>query len=497
MKTDVVVVGWGQTTQPKNVESAAQGPMGLMVQAALSAARKLKHPECLPAVDGIFIVKSLSAFYPDPARELAGRIGAAPKFLFESEIGGNSPQTLVNKAAAMIARNELNMALVAGAEAYVPRTPGEVRSDNALLKGIPEDYKGEDAQGVTPLEARYGIRHPIHGFPLFETALWAASGKEIGPYLKDVAGFWAGFSRAAAAHPYSWTKTPKTPEEILRPTPQNRPIAFPYTKYMNSFVTVDMGAAVILMSAEYARSHGAARGRRVYFCGGGFAKDRQPYMIDKTDFTSSPPLAAAARKALHRSGLTISDMDAFDLYSCFPCAVSIAKKMLGITAEDPRPMTLTGGLGFFGGPGNNYNLHAVATLCGRIADGQATTGMATALGWFMQKHAAGIYSAIPTKNSLAEMDREDENDFLAGDSPMEVDPAPTGRGIIETYTIVYRRDQIPEYAVIYGRTEKGLRFIARAPDDPAVYHRLSHENMVEKTVSLAPEPESGLTLAIP
>ena len=495
MQTRVVVAGWGQITQPKQIGHPPDDPMGLMVRASRAAARLLKNPSHISDADGIMVVKSLSAHYETPAKRLASRLGARPKFLFESGIGGNSPQTLINRAAGMIARKELNMVLVAGAEAYVPRTTDETKWENALLKGIPKDYTGDDASGVTPLEARYGIEHPIHGFPLFETALWAASGMDIGPYMYQVAELWSGFSRTAASHPHAWTGKFKTPEEILTPSGQNRPIAFPYTKFMNSFITVDQGAAVILMSDAYAMTYGAAEGKPVYFCGGGYAQDRQRYMIQKTDFTSSPPLQAAVDKALDRSGMTLDDIEVFDMYSCFPCAVSIAKKMIGVQKTDPRPLTLTGGLGFFGGPGNNYNLHAVATLCEMISSGRTKTGMVTALGWFMHKHAAGIYSALPPARSLAAMDLEDHNDFLAGPEPLEQDPSPSGTGIVETYTIVYNRDKTPAYAVIYGRTEQGKRFIARTPENRRVFQMLAAKNMVGRQVLLARNPETGLTIA--
>ena len=497
MDTNVVVAGWGQITQPKNlIEKPAKTPMGMMEAASRAAAKTLKAPEQICNVDGILVVKSLSAYYENPADELAARLGASPKFTFESRIGGNSPQTLINRAAGMIARNELNMVLVAGAEAYVPRSRNTKKLDSALLQGLPEGYDGDDASGVTPLEARYGIEHPMQGFPLFETALWAESGLGLDIYLEQVAQFWSSFSRVAASHPYAWSKQAKTPEEIITPTTLNRPIAFPYTKYMNSFVTVDQGAAIILMSEEYASIHGSAQGRTVFFCGGGYAEDRQPFMIQKTDFTSSPPLKAAVDKALDRSGFSLSDMDCFDLYSCFPCAVTIAKKMLGIPADDPRALTLTGGLGFFGGPGNNYNLHAVATLCEMISTSKVKTGLTTSLGWFMQKHAAGIYSALPPKNALGDMDIRDREDFLAGPEPIEIDPNPTGQGIIETYTIVYNRNQSPAYAVLYGKTKKGLRFIARTKETPDVYQQLSTNNMVGKSVDLSFDKEKNLNIAV-
>ncbi|MCP4722421.1 MAG: hypothetical protein GY860_23420, partial [Desulfobacteraceae bacterium] len=408
MKRDVVVAGWGQVTQPKLLEEPAKKPMGLMVQASRKASLELTDPKALARVDGIMVVKSLSTHYPAPAAELADLLGASPKFMHVSKIGGNSPQTLVNKAAAMIARNELDSVLVVGAEAYVQRDENFRKEESALLRGIPKDYQGEDAAGSTRLENFYGMEHPMQGFPLFETALWAASGLNISEYLLKVASMWAGFSQVAASHPYSWSKKAMTPGEIINQGPKNRPIAFPYTKFMNSFVTVDQGAAVILMSGEAAKKYHNKDQHTVYFSGGGYAEDRQRFMIEKSDFTASPPLKAAVDKALDRAGLTLSDMDCFDLYSCFPCAVSIARKMMKLNEDDPRPPTLTGGLGFFGGPGNNYNLHAIATLAKMIAQGKKKTGLVTALGWFMHKHAAGIYSSIPPKKSLETIDLEDQ-----------------------------------------------------------------------------------------
>ena len=495
MTHTVVVAGWGQVTQPKQLDVPRKDPMGLMAQAARRAAQTLSDPSLLCRIDGLMVVKSLSAHYPDPAGQLAAALNCSPRFKHLSRIGGNSPQTLVNKAAGMIARGEVDTILVAGAEAYVTPNPESAGIDSVLLQGIPADYQGDDVTGTCPLENRHGIEHPMQGFPLFETALWAASGLEITPYLEQVAALWSRFSQVAASHDYAWNKKAKTLEQILTPGPHNRPIAFPYTKFMNAFVTVDQGAAIILMSETTAKKYQNPGLAPVYFCGGGYAQDRQRFMIEKSDFTQSPPLKTAVDKALNRSGLTLDQVDLFDLYSCFPCAVAIAQKMLNLGENDPRPLTLTGGLGFFGGPGNNYNLHAIATLAEKIAQGKTRTGLVTALGWFMHKHAAGIYSCVRPEKSLETMDLEDEKDFLAGKDPVAVDNAPEGTGVIETYTVVYARDGSPAYGVIYGRTEKGLRFIARPPEDPDLFKALTTRNQVGQRVSLKKDTEKQQTLA--
>ncbi len=213
MKRDVVVAGWGQVTQPKQLETIAKDPMGLMAQAARKAALKLTDPTALTRVDGIMVVRSLSTHYEAPAAQLAALLGASPRFMTVSKIGGNSPQTLVNKAAAMIARNELDSILVVGAEAYVQRDEKLIKEESALLRGIPKNYPGDDITGSTRLENLYGIEHPMQGFPLFETALWAASGLDLPAYLQRIGTLWAGFSQVAASHPHSWSKSIKTSEE--------------------------------------------------------------------------------------------------------------------------------------------------------------------------------------------------------------------------------------------------------------------------------------------
>ncbi len=495
MERNVVVAGWGQITQPKNTDKPVLDPMGLMSHAAGKAAEMMASKDVLKTLDGIMIVRTVSRHYTSPARQLAEQINASPKLTYVSDIGGNSPQMLVNMAAGMIARNELDSVLIAGGETYVQRGRDTKRIDNALFRGIPDDYPGDDLVGSTPLENQHGMTHPMQGFPLFETALWAASGMDLQSYLTQIGTMWAEFSKTAAAHPFAWSKEEKTVQEIITPGPDNRPIAFPYTKYMNSFVTVDQGAAVVLMAEEMAARYTKKDQQPVYFLGGGYSEDRQRFMIEKSDFTSSPPLKSAVNKAIKRSCIALEDIDCFDLYSCFPSAVSIAKKMIGIKEGDPRPITLTGGLGFFGGPGNNYSLHSIATLAQKIADGEKSNGLITALGWFMHKHAAGIYGSEPSGGEFKNFDIEDKKNRLAGDAPVKIQEQAGHPGIIQTYTVIYSLDQSPSYAILYGMTEDNLRFIARTRSHPDIFQVLTSENMVGKRVNLVFNKEKNMNIA--
>jgi acetyl-CoA C-acetyltransferase len=199
-------------------------------------------------------------------------------------------------------------------------------------------------------------------------------------------------------------------------------------------------------------------------------------------------------KALARSGLALDEISCFDIYSCFPSAVAMARQMTGLKDTDPRPLTLTGGLGFFGGPGSNYSLHAIATLAGAIAAGERENGLITSLGWFMHKHAAGVYSADPGSFLPGTWDLEDDRDPLVGDAPVPVDPTPEGPGIIETYTVDFSDRTAPARGILYGRTGKGLRFIA-ACDHPDTVEALTRECRVGRELRLVPDPVDGTTRA--
>ncbi|HIE08188.1 MAG TPA: hypothetical protein EYP64_09090 [Desulfarculaceae bacterium] len=500
MHKKIIVSGWGQITQGKELTEAIQDPLGLMAQAARQAEEK-SGSAVLENIDGIMTVMTISRHYPDAARQLAQKIKATPRFTHTSKIGGESPQSLINKAAGMIARGELETILIAGAETYYPRTKNPIKPENALFQGLPEDYQGDDSIGATELELRHGIAQPVQGFPLFETALWAESGLEFNAYLMRLGKLWSQHSQIAANHPNAWSKKGYTAAEIITKNPFNRMVAFPYPKLMNPFVTVDLGAAIILMSEEKSRQFRQNRkfsqkeNRPVYFIGGGHAKDRQRFLIEKSSFTSSPPLKAAVDKALQRATLTLDEIEAFDLYSCFPCAVGMALKMLELKQNDPRPFTVTGGLGFFGGPGNNYSLHAVATMVEMIAEGRINNGLVTALGWFMHKHAAGIYSATPAETDLSQHDLEDAKAPLTGSQPVPIAEKVTGKGRIETYTVIYKKDGTPDYSVIYGTTEKGLRFIANTDTDLETIIALTTKNQVGKSVQLRYDDQKRRNLA--
>ncbi|MBF0302292.1 MAG: hypothetical protein HQK73_04575, partial [Desulfamplus sp.] len=291
MKKRVVLAGWGEVTQTKHESyERLREPVELMAEASCKAFEMTGSFDAQRNLDGVMVVKVMSRYYDAAHRSLIDRMSLSPRFFMTSNIGGNSPQSLINKAAGMIARGELESVLIAGAETYYPRERSRSLQGNRLFQGFPSDYNGDDIIGATETEERHGMILPIHGFPLYETALWAESGLAITPYMEKIGAMWANFSRVGVNHTNSWNHIPRTVEEISTPSPSNRFIAFPYTKLMNPLVSVDMGAAILLMAEDNAKQYRARGKNPVYFLGGGYAEDRQRFLIEKSDFTSSLPL---------------------------------------------------------------------------------------------------------------------------------------------------------------------------------------------------------------
>jgi acetyl-CoA C-acetyltransferase len=171
------------------------------------------------------------------------------------------------------------------------------------------------------------------------------------------------------------------------------------------------------------------------------------------------------RKALAQAGITLDDIDFFDLYSCFPSAVEIACDALGIAEDDPRPLTVTGGLSFFGGPGNAYVLHSIAETSEWLRRGKGRFGMVTGNGGLLSKQSVGIYSTEP---GAGEWRRENPADYqpeLDAALAPRIELTPQGKARIESYTVMCDKG-VPARGVIVGRLlADDARFVANTPKD--------------------------------
>ena len=304
----------------------------------------------------------LSWRYRDPGVLLAQRLRAKNATTRYTGVGGNVPQTLVNHACLDIQAGRADVVMIAGAETWRTRT--RLRARGAKPEWTSQDESVPMAEGVDegvpmagPAEIRIKLDRPAYVYPMFEQAVRIAAGESSDEHRRRIGELWSQFSAVAEANPHAWSRNPLSAEEIWQPGRGNRMISWPYTKLMNSNNMVDQGAALVLMSAEKAGYLQIPSERWVFPYAGTDAHDT--YAIgERAEFYRSPAIRIAGSRALELAETGVDDIDLIDLYSCFPSAVQVAAAELGLPVGDPaRPLTVTGGLTFAGGPWNNYVTH--------------------------------------------------------------------------------------------------------------------------------------------
>lgn len=456
-----VLIGSGQILQRADGLDDAKDPVALMVDAIVEATADAGLSS-VPSPDAIRVVSLLSWKYGNPARLIADDLGLAPRETALSAMGGNTPQTLMNTAARQIAAGEIDLVVLTGGE--TTRTRARYRK-----AGIEPDWRtcdeppaaaSEDLAMNMAEELERKIMMPIQIYPMFETALRARSGRSIAEHQVHISRLWERFSAVAAGNPNAWTRTAFTAEQIRTPSPGNRMIGFPYTKYMNSNNDVDMAAALIVCSAERASALGVPRDRWIFPHSGSDAHEH-PFVSHRDHFWRTPAIELAGRRVLELAGLDISRIDLVDLYSCFPSAVQLGAQSLGLDIESQ--LTRTGGLPFAGGPWNNYVMHAISTLTRELRDGKGATGLVWANGGYTTKHAFGVYGTEPPARGFAYDYPQDAIDALPSRSLASPADA-AGTATVEAYSVMHDREGNPERSILSCILDDGRRAWADSVD---------------------------------
>ncbi len=475
-----VIVGVGQLTNRLRKVNDAIEPLEMMTSVARSAEIDSGVSGLLPKMDSVQVVNIIAWQYPDAPGTLAERIGARPTHKLYSSVGGDTPQRLINETAQAIVEGRIRLALIAGVEAMQSRRLA--RKENHQFpwpRGTPERIEGEMRNGFTEVEARHGATRPTNVYPLFENAIRSHLGLSIGEHQQRLGKLCARFSSVAAENPYAWFRQARSPEEITTVGPGNRWVGFPYPKLMNAIMEVDQAAAVIMTGSETARELGIPKERWVYLHGSGDAKDKW-FVSDRVNYYTSPAIRATTQRALAMAGVGVDGVAMFDLYSCFPSAVQLALDALGLKPDDPRPLTVTGGLPYAGGPGNNYVTHSIATTVQRLREAPEQYALVTALGWFATKHSAGVYSGRTPSSGWQRTDPAvDQEKVEAMASPPFLEEA-EGAATIETYTVLFNREGVPEQGIVIGRLDgdSTARFFANAEPNPEALLAMTREEFV-------------------
>ncbi|GHF37010.1 acetyl-CoA C-acetyltransferase [Amycolatopsis bartoniae] len=397
-------------------------------------------------------------------RSVANRVGAAPARAILDVAGGQGPQHLVTEFAATIAAGDSQVALAFGSEAISTVQHLAKAEDKPDFTEHAEGSLEDRGFGLKGLMSRHQAMHGLTDAPsqyaLFDNARRARLKLSREDYATAMGELFAPFTKVAAANPYAAAPVERSAEELVTPTETNRMIADPYPRYIVARDKVNQGAAVLVMSIAAAERLGVPREKWVFLHG--HADLRERTLMERADLSASPASVMASRHALELAGIDAAELSTLDLYSCFPAPVFNICDGLGLKADDSRGLTLTGGLPFFGGAGNNYSMHAIAETVQRMRAEPGTFGFVGANGGLMSKYSVGVYSTTPAEwraDDSAALQREIDS-WPAPEEALQAD----GWAAIETYTVKHSRGG-KRTGVVIGRLEADdRRFVAMTQD---------------------------------
>ncbi|GAO55566.1 acetyl-CoA acetyltransferase [Novosphingobium sp. MD-1] len=415
---------------------------------------------------------------------VARRLGVTPDHAILGKVGGDTPVSMVMELGDRILAGETEAAIAFGAEAISTTRHlsgrGETRDWTEHDEGTIDDrdlgYEGM----LSAIAARHGVRGAPIAYALLENARRARLGLSREDYAREMGRLFAPFTQVAAANPWSCSASaPMTAEQIATPGERNRIVADPYTLKLVARDQVNQGAAVLLMAAGAARAAGIPEDRWIFVHGAALAVERE--LLDRPALDRYPAADAAIASAFASAGKTAADMAAFDFYSCFPIPVfTAATEGLGLSGDDPRGLTVTGGLPYFGGAGNNYSMHAIASMAERLRREAGSFGFVGANGGFQSKYGAMVLSGEPHVWPGCEKDSI-QAQLDAAPKPVITAQA-QGTGTIGTYTVAHTKG-VPTQGIAIGALADGTRFIAN-PADAATLARMAETDPLGARVTL-------------
>lgn len=488
-----VLIGIGEVLDRPENDLDGLDSVGLML-AALKAAEADAGVAVLDALDWLGVEDQISFPDPAPQEQLAERMAVRPTQRVKTyEASGDGPIKLINDAANLIGKGDIQIAATVGGEALrtaAKRAQAEIAAGREPPKVSISDVAEAAAK---PLARLHGLFTPIDVYPLYENAARAAWGQTLAEGQAESGAIGEGFSAVAAANPYAWLRKPVSAETIASATPENRMVSFPYTKMMVANSSVNMGAAILITSLAKARELGVDESRIVYVGAGAAAHEHDDFLL-RDSYVRATSLETTVTSALERNGLKTRDIDHVELYSCFPIVPKLARRVLDWPLD--KPCSVYGGLTFGGGPIGNCMMHAAARMVAKLREG-GEHGLIVANGGYATHSHSMVFSRKPVPAGTFPQDYnvQPQADARRGKEP-ELLQTYDGPGTIETFTIPFDRHGNPRHATIVGRSPAGARFLARVPqtDAEAIAFLISDEGQPVGAQGSVATGEDGLAI---
>jgi acetyl-CoA C-acetyltransferase len=483
-RTPCIIGVAARTWHPKEVgEAGAPEPLSMWEEVARVAAADTGG-DILGAVESLQIVYCQTWQYDDAVARLAERLGIDPKHRYYSGIGGTTTQQLVNATAERMLAGELDLALLTSAEGLATQRSYKKRGERYQYSFKPDDKRPFPWESAPdPVEIAHEVFQAWLTFAVFDNARRGRLGVALDEYRADLGRMLAPMTEIAATNPHAWFPVARAGDEIITPTPDNRMVGYPYTKYAVAVMDVDMAAALVVATHEKADALRVPADRRVYLRGWDYATD--PILVaEHADMWRSPAMERASAEAMRRAAIGVDDIAYFDLYSCFGSSLHFACDALRMSPTDPRGLTVTGGLPYHGGPASGYLTHSIAAMVERLRADPGACGLVSGVGMHMTKHVFGVYSSTPAEIGGAENAPAPES--------VPVIAQHDGDATVAAYSVVHSRDGDPEWALLVCDLADGTRTYAHIRDHDSCVRAEEEELVGARVRSEAAEIEGPL-----
>jgi acetyl-CoA C-acetyltransferase len=480
-------------------------PFELMVNAVRDAARDAVQnaqlstgsEKILAELDSISVEQGMWQ-YRNPGKLILDAIGNTKAKSILADLGVLQLNPLFDVFEA-ITSGKQQMGVVTGGEAKFRELRAKITGVAVSNTVQGDDTPAPDVYHPTPdpfateAESTAGIFMPVELFAIIESALRYHKGLGVEEHRDTVAQLYSGFSEIAAKNPHAWSREVVSANDIRNAVGKNAMLAFPYTKKHNSQWNVNQAVAIIVCSARKAQELGLDSSRWIYPVAA--VQSRHVVCLaEQKQLHSHPGTRMAGQRAYQLAGITPQQVNAADLYSCFPSAVQ--SFALDLQLEDVCPLSVTGSMAFAGGPYNHGALDGVARMVEVLRSGEgialgesigksmATSekrfGLTSNLSGIFGKQAVALFSNRPNDNGYCFDDITDA--VKAVDIPLPSTTDYQGAGTIVGYTVCYNKDEV-SHGFIYCDTADGRRTVAKSMDK-GLLEQMTREEFVGKPVNI-------------
>ncbi len=483
-----VIVGIGFEQETSEDPTQCAEPWRLMARAVRRAAADAGSDTLLAQIESLSVPQGMWE-YRNPGRLIADALGCPSARSILSDLGVLQ-LSLLSDLCRAIAAGEQHLGVITGGEAKFRELRAGITGRPVANTEQPEGTPPPDVHHTSSdpwasdLEARAGLSSPVELFAIIESALRYQQGLGIEEHRDRIAQLYSRFSEVAARNPHAWRREPVSPRAIRDPSPKNAMLAFPYTKRHSSQWNVNQAVAIFVCSVARAARLGLKRDGWIFPLAAAQSKHVVPLAQQRLLHTH-PGTVLSGERALALAGVSPRDVDAAELYSCFPAAIQSFARDLKVA--ETCPWTVTGAMPFAGGPYNSFSLEGVARMVEVLREGEGNDGserrigLVSNLSGIFGKQACALFSNLPNADGYH---CEDLTAAVAAcDLPLALDGDYVGPATVVGYTVVFVGG-VPSHGIAICDTPAGRRTVVRS-EDRALLESMTQEEFCGRVVQVA------------